>query len=71
MPRINSWFNALKEKNPYWSDLIIFNTCITDKKVGIIELGRAFRQLVDKEDYEGVNKEAVLAHAKSLISKKD
>lgn len=70
MSKINSWFYSLKEKHPDWSDLIIFNTCITDRVVGKMELGRAFRRLVDKGDYEGNKEEAILAHSKSLLSKK-
>lgn len=67
---IEKHFNELKEKNPYLSSLMIFNTCITGKKVGKIELGKAFNKLVDKEDWRGNPKDDVLGHCYTLIAKK-
>lgn len=68
--RIQNWFNELKEKKPNWSSLMIFNTCITGKKVGKMELGRAFNKLVDKEDWQGNPKDNILKFCYSLIFKK-
>jgi len=49
---------------------MIFNTCITGKKVGKMELGRAFNKLVDKEDWQGNPKDNILEFCYSLIFKK-
>ena len=66
--KIESWFN--QKNNPYWSSLVVFNTCITNRKVTKTDLGKAFNKLVDKEDWGGHSKDDILGHCYTLIAKK-
>ena len=59
-------FNKLKEKEPYWGDVIVFNTVITYKKVGKMLLNKAFTKLVSKDDYFKSEKDAILEHSYKL-----
>lgn len=68
--KISKWFQDLKDKCPYWSDLMIFNTCISGKSLYKTDIVKSFKQLVDKEEYSKSDLEEILEHTKSLISKK-
>jgi len=68
--RIESAFNKLKSEQPYWGDVIIFNTCITGKGYGKMQLGKAFKKLVSKDDYEIEEIDEILEFAFSLASEK-
>jgi hypothetical protein len=68
--KIEKWFNELKEREPYWSDLTIFNTCITDRSLTKGEIGKAFNKLVHKDEYVGVDKDDLLEFCYSLVAKK-
>ncbi len=70
MSKIDNWFNNQKKEQPYWSDIVIFNTCITGKKVYKTDLGKAFNRLVNKEDWKGNLKDDILGHCYTLIAKK-
>ena len=68
--KINRWFNALKKKEPYWGDIIIFNTCITDKLLSKYEIHQAFNRLVSKDDYDPEDKDEIWEHCYTLVNLK-
>jgi|GEM_PF-4238286 len=55
-----------KLDNPDWSTLMIFNTCITGRNFGKMAIGKAFRELVDRADYEGIDRDKILEHCHKL-----
>lgn len=64
--KISKWFQDLKEKQPYWSDTMIFNTCITGKSLLRTEISKAFKFLVDKTEYDKSDLDEILEHSRSL-----
>lgn len=64
--KISKWFQDLKEKQPYWSDTMIFNTCITEKSLLRTEISKAFKSLVDKSEYDKSDLDDLIAHSQSL-----
>ena len=64
--KISKRFQDLKEKQPYWSDTIIFNTCITGKSLLRTEISKAFKLLVDKSEYDKSDLDDIIAHSQSL-----
>jgi hypothetical protein len=53
------------------SSLIIFNNAITERCFRKTEIKKAFKELVDKEDYEGIDMEEILGHCFTLTTKKE
>ena len=63
---IDPRFFALTAKHPYLSSLIIFAKTIRGGKFKHATIQRHLNKLVDKSDYEGVNKRAILRHLYAL-----
>jgi len=61
-------FNKVKRENPYWSDLICFNSCISGKKFSKTLIRTYFKKLVDKQDYSKSDLEEILKHSFSLTT---
>jgi len=66
MNRINRAFLKLKEKQTSWGDVIILNTCVTGKCYEKMAIGKAFKALVNKDDYDAEDYDELLDFAYSL-----
>jgi hypothetical protein len=64
---VKKLFDELKEKKPYWSDIVIFNTCITWKKLSTKQISKSIRKLIDKNEYLWVNINELIEYAKKLV----
>lgn len=58
-------FKKLKRENPFWSDIICFNTALTNRGYSRTIINKVFR-LVNKDDYARVDKIAILEHSYKL-----
>lgn len=63
---IHPRFLALQKKNPYLSSLTIFCKTIRGGKFKHATIQRHLNKLVDKDDYEGINKRVILRHLYAL-----
>lgn len=59
-----------KINNSDWSTLTIFNTCITGRNFGRMAIGKAFKELVDKSDYEGIDRDKILEYCYYLTKQR-
>jgi hypothetical protein len=67
MRSIERRFEIFKKKNPYWSDIICFNTAVAHQKFKRRYLRHWFKKLV-KDDYEPRDKKEILAHTEELTN---
>jgi len=68
--RLTKAFLKFKKENPYLGDIIILNNVVVDKDYGRMEIGQVFDRLVDKDDYDPADRDEILAHTYSLISRR-
>ncbi len=70
MSKINRAFLKLKEKQTDWGDVRILNTCVAGKHYGKMTVGKAFKTLVSRDDYDTEDFNELLDFAYSLTCEK-
>ncbi|MFH2062865.1 MAG: hypothetical protein ABIJ46_01795 [bacterium] len=66
MRSIEASFRKVRRENPDWSSLVAFNAAVMGRGFGKDAIRRAFRKLVDPDDYPASSRVAVLRHAYGL-----
>jgi len=66
MKSIGRRFLAIQAKRPEWSSLINFNAAVTGQRLSRDRIGRAFKRLVDADDYVKSDVREILADSFSL-----
>ena len=66
MKSLQRKFNSIKEKNQYWSDLICFNETVSRANYTHRTISMWFKKLVEKEDYENIDKDILIEQAYKL-----
>ena len=69
--KLEQAFYSLQERNPYWSSYICLANAIIGKNHSKSDIGLAFKNLVDKDDYDKSDKERLLKHLCSLRKKEN
>ncbi len=74
MRSIQSRFNKIKTKNPYWSSLTCFIETIRGQRFKKDTLHRSFKKLVDKDDYNKNQRKEIFKNIfeanKEILNKK-
>jgi len=62
MRSIEARFNKMTEKHPNYSSLICFGRAVWGQKMTRATISRWFNKLVDKTDYEALDRKALIMH---------
>jgi hypothetical protein len=68
MKSLQTRFNQISQKHPYWSSYTCFAEAITSQQFSQSILHRWFQKLVEKDDYAKNEKKAVLEHLENLTN---
>lgn len=66
MRSLQARFNKTTLKNPIWSSYICFAEAITNQNFSRQTIHRWFNKLVERDDYTGSDKKAILKHLEDL-----
>jgi hypothetical protein len=66
MRSIERRFNNLEKRNPKYSSYLCFAETVNGHKFSKQMVHRWFQKLVEKDDYDGKDKKAILRHLESL-----
>lgn len=66
MKSLERRFQAIRERNPYWGDLICFSEAVARQNFQPQIVARWFNQLVDKNDYLPRDKKDILIQLNNL-----
>ena len=64
-------FRALEKTNPYWSSFTCLAVAIIGKDFGKMAIGQAFKNLVEKDDYDKKDKDVIVSNLVKLTSLKN
>ena len=69
MKSLERRFNNITRLNPYWSSYICFTEAIKEQCFSKRTITNYFNKLVEKDDYDKVDKKQIIKHLISLLSK--